>query len=147
MIRGEGYEFGYIVKLVWSVYNLYGLFYAITIGKNRDIESDSEALSITVNRQLSYDSKIFEMYQMSFNGFRIRTGGESFIPGENYMFVDQQQGLQITSVCRETQEAYTTFSFEDLTPQSAEELASYYSDQLNAAKQLEFDMEDDLVES
>jgi len=34
-----------------------------------------------------------------------------------------------------------------LTPQSAEELASYYSDQLNAAKQLEFDMEDDLVES
>lgn len=45
------------------------------------------------------------------------------------------------------QEAYTTFSFEDLTPQSAEELASYYSDQLNAAKQLEFDMEDDLVES
>ncbi|EMF0535737.1 glycosyltransferase [Enterococcus hirae] len=147
LIRGEGYEFGYIVTLVWSVYNLYGLFYAITIGKNRDIESDSEALSITVNRQLSYDSKIFEMYQMSFNGFRIRTGGESFIPGENYMFVDQQQGLQITSVCRETQEAYTTFSFEDLTPQSAEELASYYSDQLNAAKQLEFDMEDDLVES
>lgn len=73
LYRGEGYETGYIVTLLWSVYNLYGLFYAILIGKNRTIESDSEALSIVTKKQLSYLSQSFEMYQMSYNGFRLRS--------------------------------------------------------------------------
>ncbi|WP_373412773.1 glycosyltransferase [Enterococcus faecium] len=145
LFRGEGYEFGYIITLIWSIYNLYGLFYAIILGKNRDIESDSEALSIVTNRQLMYASQTFEMYQMSFNGFRIRAReGSLFVPGNTYVFIDKKDDLTINSICRETTSTYQTFSFENLTSESAEELASYYSDQLNAAKQLEFDMEDEL---
>ncbi|NTP82156.1 glycosyltransferase [Enterococcus faecium] len=145
LFRGEGYEFGYIITLIWSIYNLYGLFYAIILGKNRDIESDSEALSIVTNRQLMYASQTFEMYQMSFNGFRIRAReGSLFFPGNTYVFIDKKDDLTINSICRETTSTYQTFSFENLTSESAEELASYYSDQLNAAKQLEFDMEDEL---
>ncbi|WP_241547090.1 glycosyltransferase family 2 protein [Enterococcus villorum] len=143
LIHEEGYEMGYIITLLWSIYNLYGLFYAILLGKNRKIESDSEALSIVTNRQLVYSSQVFEMYQMSFNGFRIRAGKEDlFTPGERYLFVDPKHGMSINSICRENKGSYLTFSFEDLNPESAEKLASYYSDQLNAAKQLEFDMED-----
>lgn len=143
LIHEEGYEMGYIITLLWSIYNLYGLFYAILLGKNRKIESDSEALSIVTNRQLVYSSQAFEMYQMSFNGFRIRAGKEDlFTPGERYLFVDPKHGMSINSICRENKGSYLTFSFEDLNPESAEKLASYYSDQLNAAKQLEFDMED-----
>lgn len=146
LIKGEGYEFGYIITLIWSIYNLYGLLYAIILGKNRDIESDSEALSIVTNRQLMYAAQTFEMYQMSFNGFRIRAReGSLFVPGNNYVFTDKKDGLMINCICRESTSAYQTFSFENLTSESAEELASYYSDQLNAAKQLEFDMEDVLV--
>lgn len=145
LFRGEGYEFGYIITLIWSIYNLYGLFYAIILGKNRDIESDSEALSIVTNRQLMYASQTFEMYQMSFNRFRIRAReGSLFVPGNTYVFIDKKDDLTINSICRETTSTYQTFSFENLTSESAEELASYYSDQLNAAKQLEFDMEDEL---
>lgn len=145
LFRGEGYEFGYIITLIWSIYNLYGLFYAIILGKNRDIESDSEALSIVTNRQLMYASQTFEMYQMSFNGFRIRAReGSLFVPGNTYVFIDKKDDLTINSICREITSTYQTFSFENLTSESAEELASYYSDQLNAAKQLEFDMEDEL---
>lgn len=145
LFRGEGYEFGYIITLIWSIYNLYGLFYAIILGKNRDIESDSEALSIVTNRQLMYASQTFEMYQMSFNGFRIRAReGSLFVPGNTYVFIDKKDDLTINSICRETTSTSQTFSFENLTSESAEELASYYSDQLNAAKQLEFDMEDEL---
>lgn len=147
LYRGEGYEFGYIVTLIWSLYNLYGLFYAILIGKNRFIESDSEALSIAINRQLSYDAKTFEMYQMSFNGFRVRTHPEqTFVPGESYTFYDDKHRFTINSICLEDHGSYVTFAFNNLTPQSAEELASYYSDQLNAAKQLEFDMEEEVAE-
>lgn len=145
LFRGEGYEFGYIITLIWSIYNFYGLFYAIILGKNRDIESDSEALSIVTNRQLMYASQTFEMYQMSFNGFRIRAReGSLFVPGNTYVFIDKKDDLTINSICREITSTYQTFSFENLTSESAEELASYYSDQLNAAKQLEFDMEDEL---
>lgn len=145
LFRGEDYEFGYIITLIWSIYNLYGLFYAIILGKNRDIESDSEALSIVTNRQLMYAAQTFEMYQMSFNGFRIRAReGSLFVPGNNYVFIDKKDNLSINCICRETTSTYQTFSFENLTSESAEELASYYSDQLNAAKQLEFDMEDEL---
>lgn len=143
LIQGDGYEVGYIITLLWSVYNLYGLFYAILLGRNREIESDSEALSIVTNRQLTYASQVFEMYQMSFNGFRIRSREPGqFIPGENYVFVDQKSNMKIHSICQEDKGTHHTFSFENLTPESAEALASYYSDRLNAAKQLEFDMED-----
>lgn len=146
LFRGEDYEFGYIITLIWSIYNLYGLFYAIILGKNRDIESDSEALSIVTNRQLMHAAQTFEMYQMSFNGFRIRAReGSLFVPGNNYVFIDKKDDLSINCICRETTSTYQTFSFENLTSESAEELASYYSDQLNAAKQLEFDMEDELT--
>lgn len=145
LFRGEDYEFGYIITLIWSIYNLYGLLYAIILGKNRDIESDSEALSIVTNRQLMHAAQTFEMYQMSFSGFRIRAReGSLFVPGNNYVFIDKKDDLSINCICRETTSTYQTFSFENLTSESAEELASYYSDQLNAAKQLEFDMEDEL---
>ncbi|MCC4052271.1 glycosyltransferase [Enterococcus faecium] len=124
LFRGEGYEFGYIITLIWSIYNLYGLFYAIILGKNRDIESDSEALSIVTNRQLMYASQTFEMYQMSFNGFRIRAReGSLFVPGNTYVFIDKKDDLTINSICRETTSTYQTFSFENLTSESAEELA------------------------
>lgn len=150
LYRGEGYETGYIVTLLWSVYNLYGLFYAILIGKNRTIESDSEALSIVTKKQLSYLSQSFEMYQMSYNGFRLRSQKlvtPTFTPGKAYLFMDEKAGLRINSICKENHGRYATFSFNNLTQASAEELASYYSDQLNAAKQLEFDMETDTLQS
>lgn len=84
---------------------------------------------------------------MSFNGFRIRTHPEQlFVPGESYTFYDDKHRFTINSICLEDHGTYVTFAFNNLTPQSAEELASYYSDQLNAAKQLEFDMEEEVAE-
>lgn len=145
LLNGTEYFNGYLVTLLWSLYNLYGLFYAILIGKNREIESDSDALSITVNKYFLYEDSTFEVYQMSFNGFRIRNNQKNalkkFVVKNRYLFIDQEAGLEINSICLEVSPEYTIFTFDNLTTESAEELASFYSEQLHAAKQLDFDVE------
>lgn len=144
MLTGTTYFYGYLITLIWSLYNLYGLFYAIAIGKNREVESDSEALSITVTKQFILSGNLYEVYQMSYNGFRVRKHTsllDSFTKGSRYLFEDQDTGLEINSICIEQSQQYSIFSFDHLAIETAEELASFYSDQLHAAKQLDFDME------
>lgn len=144
MFTGTTYFYGYLITLIWSLYNLYGLFYAIAIGKNKEVESDSEALSITVTKQFILSGNFYEVYQMSYNGFRVRKHTsllDSFTKGSRYLFEDQDTGLEINSICIEQSQQYSIFSFDHLTIEAAEKLASFYSDQLHAAKQLDFDTE------
>ncbi|MBC1605431.1 glycosyltransferase [Listeria rocourtiae] len=144
IVIGTTYFYGYLITLLWSFYNLYGLFFAIAVGKNREVESDSEALSITVNKQFILSGNVYEVYQMSYNGFRIRKHTsliDSFTQGTRYLFNDKDTGLEINSVCIKQTQQFSIFSFDHLTIEAAEELASFYSDQLHAAKKSDFDVE------
>ncbi len=140
------YLYGYVVTALWTVYNLYGLGYAIVAAKNRETKNDAEALSITIDLDLRLDDAIYNAYQMSFNGFRIRKvfrGAKlNFVEDGRYDLEVVKTGLLINAKCIAINNEYATFAFDNLTVDAANRIASFYSDQLHAARPLDFDLEE-----
>lgn len=138
LLQGTPYLYGYLITSAWSVYNLYGLFWVILAAKPRDIISDADALSITIDEDILIENQHFNAYQLSYNGGRIRANGACdlayFNPGQLYQFEVARTGLKISARCTDTTNDYAAFSFENLTPKTANHLAAFYSEQLHAAK-------------
>lgn len=139
------YMFGYIVTALWTVYNLYGLGYAIIAAKRREIMSDADALSITINEDVSIEDCVYNVNQMSYNGFHLQRikNGKYFIfeIDGRYDLQIVRTGLIVNARCLEIHKDYVLFRFDNLTVDAANRIASYYSDQLHAARPLDFDLE------
>ena len=135
---GSPYVWGVIVTMLWSIYNLYGLVYAVLLGKGREIENDSEALSITTNETFIYKGIKFSIRYMSYNGFRIEKGvAKYFEIGENYDFEDEESGLKISTICTGIRDKSIVFSFNQLEKETAMRLAEFYSEKLHEIKRVE----------
>lgn len=137
MIQGTSYMYAYIITTLWSIYNLYGLLWAILAAKSRDIISDADALSISIDEDVEVNANSYHAFQFSFNGFRVRAkeGNDvsSFHENELYSFKVKRTGLIVSARCIEVKD-FAVFSFENISLEAADRLAKYYSEKLHAAK-------------
>lgn len=138
MVTQPSYIFAIIVTLGWTIYNLYGLIFAVLAAKNREILTDADALSIEVSENMSYKDFTFEATTFSYNGFRIISIGKgelsTFNVDELYSFTLTNYALGISARCIKKEKNYAVFTFENLDPDFAIDLARYYSMKLHVAK-------------
>lgn len=137
VISGSEHTWGILFTILWSVYNLYGLSYAILLGKSREIENDSDALSITIDELFIQNEKGYHVNYMSFNGFRINEKIEGvFISGERYEFEDSESGLKVNTICTGKKGQTISFTFDNLEKETALRLAEFYSEKLHEVKRV-----------
>lgn len=139
IVDGNNFLYGYIITLAWSIYNLYGLAHSIAAAKTRDIISDADALSIKIDEDVSYNEIYFNVFQMSFNGCRMRQKSKdkriNLEVGKVYNFKVARTGLEVSAECKLIDDIIL-FEFKNLTTDAANRLAIYYSEKLHAPKEV-----------
>ncbi len=141
---GVPYPLGYYVCMFWTLYNIYALVYALVSAKPLKVDSVGEALSVSIDEYLHCDGNLFIADRMSFEGFSIaapKNNGE-FKGEETYHFIVDRTGLKLSAKYVEYKDHHHIFLFDSYTePDAALRIARFYSQELHAAKVLDFDID------
>ncbi|MEG0657774.1 glycosyltransferase [Anaerorhabdus sp.] len=139
---GSANSLGLILSVGWSIFNLYGLIFAISAAKTREVINDADALSIVIDESVAYDDQVFKIDRFNYNGFRMidlnSKTSSLFKLNDMYIFKILNYDIEISTRCLSINNTNAVFTFENLNPEEADKLSKFYSMKLYTHKPVNF---------
>ncbi|MGL5042444.1 MAG: glycosyltransferase [Culicoidibacterales bacterium] len=133
----SGYIPGIIICSLWTIYNIYGLLFAISVAFRHKVDSVAEALSISIDMEVLVDDVLLRATRMSYAGFSIsKTRNHQFQLGYSYRFEVILTGLIINAKCINIGEKSVAFYFDKTDVDTAMRIMYFYANNLHAAKEI-----------